>query len=226
MKRGRDDSSDLRYGLKAYQARFKKARTSSYVVPVRRKMLNDELKFFDTALSFTYDLTGEVPATGQLALIPQGDGESARDGRKAIIKSVQIRGLLQFDPAAAGDGSDVAYMYLVLDTQCNGAAAAITDVFTSSAMATNHVNLNNSQRFRILKKWVIEFNAQAGVTTAYNTVVKTIEWYKKCNIPMDWSSTTGAISEIRSNNLFLCAGSGILDDQITFAGSCRLRFVG
>ena len=38
----------------------------------RKKSSGEELKFFDTALSFTCDATGEVPATGQLALIPQG----------------------------------------------------------------------------------------------------------------------------------------------------------
>jgi len=185
-----------------------------------------ELKFFDTALSFNFDLTGEVPATGQLALIPQGDTESTRDGRIAWIKSVQIRGQVLYQPSTGAVAADAAYLYLVLDTQANGAAAAITDVFTSNVMGTNMLNLNNSGRFRILKKWVIPLNSQAGATTAYNNLMVPVEFYKKCNIKMDWSSTTGAITEIRSNNLFLCAGMGPSDDLASFTGTCRLRFQG
>jgi len=184
-----------------------------------------EKKFFDTQLSFNFDTTGEVPATGQLALIAQGDTESTRDGRLAVIKSIQIRGSVTLVPAAAANPSSTAFLYLILDTQCNGAAAAITDVFTSNEMAVNMLNLNNSGRFRILKKWVMNFNPSAGVTTAYANTVKQLEFYKRCNIKMDWSSTAGAITEIRSNNLFLCAGA-TSDDLIQMNGTCRLRFVG
>jgi len=187
--------------------------------------LQPEKKFFDTAIAFNFDSTGEVPATGQLTLIPQGDTESTRDGRQAVIKSVQIRGVVSYAPAASAAGATIGYLYLVLDTQCNGAAAAITDVFTSNVMATNLLNLNNSGRFRILKKWVCPQTSQAGVSAAYGGNQKQIEFYKKCNIPVDWSAATGAITEIRSNNLFLMAGS-TSDDLQGFQGSCRLRFMG
>jgi len=185
-----------------------------------------ERKFFDTGLSFTYDTTGEVPATGQLVLIPQGDTESTRDGRKATIESIQIRGTLSFAPAAAATANAVVHTYLVLDTQCNGAAANATDVFTSTAFSTAFLELNNSGRFRILKHWIHTFNAQAGVSTAYNNQVRSLEYFKKCNIPIDWSSTTGAITEIKSNNIFLMAGGTFADDTVTMAGNCRVRFVG
>jgi len=187
-----------------------------------------EKKFFDTALAFTFDATGEVPATGQLTLIPQGDTESTRDGRKATIESIQIRGQAVYIPGAAAAAAACAFLYVVLDTQANGAAAAVTDVFTTNAMSTNLLNLNNSGRFRIIKKIVIPMNPPAGATTAFNNVYKQVEFYKKCSIDVDWSSTTGALTEIRSNNIFLLAGSsGIAaDDTIDFSGVCRLRFRG
>lgn len=188
--------------------------------------MKPELKFFDTALSFLFDTTREVPATGQLALIPQGDTESTRDGRQAVIKSVQIRGVITLTPGALAQATCVCYMYLVLDTQTNGAAAAITDVFTSNVMSSNLLQLNNSGRFRILKKWIWKFAPTAGVTTAWNDMVVPVEFYKRCNIPMDWNSTTGAITEIRSNNIFLCAGGSAADDVPTFAGNARVRFYG
>lgn len=190
--------------------------------------MSGELKFFDTDLAFSFDVTGEVPATGQLALIPQGDTQSTRDGRQAVVKSIQVYGYLSLAPAAAAAVSVIAYLYLVLDRQANGAAAAITDVFTSNDMGIALVNINNSGRFRILKRWAIEMNTPAGVSGAYNSYIKCLEFYEACNYLLDWSGTTGAITELRSNNLFLCAGAqgGAADDTVSFAGTCRLRFVG
>lgn len=183
-----------------------------------------ELKFFDTALSFGVDATGEVPATGQLVLIPQGTGESARVGRLAQIKSIQLRMNLLYQPGAAAAASTNSFIYVVLDTQCNGAAAAVTDVLTGTNLSTALLNLDNSQRFRILKKIRVTFQPGAGVSTAYNSMYKQVEFYKKLNIPIDYSSTTGAITEIRSNNIFLLAGSDGSDDTVTVAGNCRVRY--
>jgi len=185
-----------------------------------------ETKFFDTSLSFTFDTTMEVPATGQLVLIPQGDTESSRDGRQCTATSIQIRATITLVPAAAANGGGTYYLYLVLDKQCNGAAAAVTDVFTSANSSLALANLENSDRFVILKKWVRPINVTAGVTTAYSNVCHVLEFYKKLNIPLTYSSTTGAITEIRSNNLFLVAGAQNQDDTIQFGGVCRIRFKG
>lgn len=184
-----------------------------------------ENKFFDTALSFTIDATGEVPATGQLNLIPQGVTESTRVGRLCVLKSIQLRGLIDFNPGANATACSNVFIYLVLDTQTNGAAAAITDVLTANTMATALINLNNSMRFRILKRFCWNLAAAAGVTTAYNRSSVMLDYFKKLDIPLDFSSTTGAITEIRSNNLFLLAGSdGGEDDLVTVTGTCRVRF--
>jgi len=186
-----------------------------------------ESKFFDTALSFLVDTTPEVPASGQLALIPQGDTESTRDGRQCTIESIQIRASLAFQPSTAAVAATHTDIYLVLDTQCNGAAAAVADVFSGgTTIYKDMLNLSNSGRFRILKHFSHDYAATAGATTAYNNIVKQIEFFKKCNIPMQYNSTAGAITEIRSNNLFLIAGSVANDDLVTVTGNCRLRFRG
>lgn len=186
-----------------------------------------EQKFLDTTLSFTVDNTAEVPATGgQVNLIPQGVTESQRIGRKAFVKSIQLRARMILDPAAAADSAVNVYMYLLLDKQANGGPATVANVFTNTDLSNGLLNLNNSGRFIILKKWIYDFNIGAGVTTAYNNVVKHIEFYKKCNIPIEFDSTTGAITEIRSNNVFLIAGStGVgQDDTVTVSGQWRIRF--
>lgn len=182
-----------------------------------------ELKFFDTSLSFPVDATGEVPATGQLNLIPQGTTESQRIGRKCVIKSIQLRGIATFAPAAAATAADVVNLFVVLDKQCNGAAAAFTDVFVGSSANTSLRNMANSSRFVILKTYRWAFNPMSGATTAYNNTTRTFDWYKRCNIPLEFSSTTGAIGEIRSNNIFLLA-QAVQDDLTTVTGVCRVRF--
>lgn len=186
-----------------------------------------ELKFFDTALSFAADATAEVPATGQLNIIPQGDTESSRDGRSCIVKSIEIRGSWQHLPAAAALAGTIVHMYCVLDTQCNKAAAAVTDVFTSANIHSSGLNLANSARFRILKHWSWIFEPKAGVTTAYNQSFKIVDWYEPgLHIPLTWdgSAATGALNTTTSNNLFLICGAFGEDDTATFTGNCRLRF--
>jgi len=190
----------------------------------RYKGKGAELKFFDTALSFSFDATGEVPATGQLSLIPQGVTESTRVGRKCVIKSIQIRGTAFNNDATVSDTD--AYIYIVQDTQCNGAAAAVTDVLTSNNMGTALVNLENSERFRILRRIPLHLQTGAGVAAAFGDMSKQVNLYMKCNIPLEFdsSASTGAIGTIRSNNVFLLAGTSGTDDKTAFAGTCRLRF--
>jgi len=182
-----------------------------------------ENKWFDTTLTFSFDSTAEVPATGQLCLIPQGVTDVTRVGRKATVKSIQIQGEISFTPGAGATACNHCVLYLILDTQCNGAAATQTDLFTTAAVYDSLPNMNNQGRFTIMKKWVMKMEPKAGASTALNTDKKWIAYYKKCNIPLIWSANTGAITEIRSNNLFLYAGAGTNDDLATMNGVCRLR---
>lgn len=194
-------------------------------IPVRYpRMSQSELKFFDTATSFTLDATGEVLATGQLNLIPQGVTESTRVGRKCVLKSIQGRWDILYVPSSGATATTSYAIYLVLDKQANGAAAAMTDVFTGTSATQALHNLSNSQRFVVLKKWVQTMTSPAGVSTAYNNVLQHIDWYTKCNIPLEFSGTTGAITELRSNNVFLLAGANNTDDAITVSGNVRVRF--
>jgi len=185
-----------------------------------------ELKFFDTTTAFALDATGEVPATGQLNLIPQGVTESTRVGRKCVLKSINIRWQAELVPGAATQQvASTCMIILVLDKQCNGAAAAIGDVLTGTNIVTAQHNLSNSERFRVLKTWRWTMNIGAGVSAAWANVVRQFQYYKKLNIPIEFSSTTGAITEIRSNNLFLLAGTGgQSDDAINMSGLVRVRF--
>jgi len=186
-----------------------------------------EAKFWDVAHSFTIDNTTEIPTSGQLSLVPQGNTESSVVGRKYTVTSIQGKyGLVLAPGAQAVPCATIWAIYLVQDTQCNGAVATAADVFAQSGNAVlGHRNLANSQRFKILKKWTGSLAPQAGATTALNGATKYIEFYKKCNIPIEFSGTGGAITDNRSNNIFMLAGAhGSADDLITVTGTTRLRF--
>lgn len=187
----------------------------------------DETKFFDTALSFLIDATAEASstaATGLINLIPQGVTEATRVGRKCVVKSVSIRGVVTNIPAAAATTGVAVAMFLVLDKQANGAAPAFSDIFVGTVAMNAHHNLANSGRFVILKKWIMIFNSGGGATTAYDNVVRPWQFFKKCNIPLEFSSTAGAITELRSNNLLLAYGSSNGDDTPNVSANARIRF--
>lgn len=195
-----------------------------------KQMLNrQEMKFFDTTLSFNCDATAEVPATGQLALIVQGTGNTNREGYLVTVKSIQIRGVLSFAPGAAATAASNAIIQVMLDRQPNGAAAAVTDALTTTVMSTGLPVVPNQYRFKTLKRIVVPVNSQAGVTTAYNNFNVCVDEYIKLKKPIEirYNGNAGTVADLTTNNLFLFAGSdGSTDDTISFAGTARLRFTG
>lgn len=188
--------------------------------------LSIEKKFFDTDISFSVDATGEVPATGQLVLIPQGVTQSTRVGRGCQVKSIQLRLNCLYNPGADTAGCTTIVICLVQDTQANGAAALITDVLTSNVITSAMVNLANSERFKILRRYTYVLQSGAGVSAAYGKDQKQLDDYIKLNVPLEFSAATGALTELKSNNFFLLAGtdSQTTDDEVAVAGTCRVRF--
>lgn len=193
-----------------------------------------EIKFLDNTIAFNFDGTNEIPATGQLLTIAQGDGQSNREGRKIVVKSIYVKGIVQTQPGASAVAGDVLYIWLVQDTQCNGAAAIVADdntgIFTAAgASASAAVRcLANVNRFKILKKWVLPTFPQAGNSGALNHAATEWSGMLNCNIPIEYdaSAATGALATIRSNNIFLVAGSHLTDDTCACSGIIRIRFQG
>jgi len=73
-----------------------------------------ELKAFDTALSFAFDATGEVPATGQLCFVQTGDTLNNRDGAVIMVKSLAIRARWVHQPMAAATSAGTSTSTLCL----------------------------------------------------------------------------------------------------------------
>lgn len=190
-----------------------------------------EKKFFDTGHFFLIDANIEIPAGGQLCLVPQGVTMSQRIGRLIVIESIQMRGTFFFESNNISSGTGAVCLMLVLDKNANGAAASIaggaTGMWSNSDAFAGFANLQQSERFVVLKRCEYVVTSGAGSQLAFggNTVLH--NFYYKCEIPIMYDSTasTGALTTIRSNNVFLVAGTNaITDDIIRFSGATRIRY--
>ena len=202
--------------LKAYVSPYKKTTTRRYV-PGRNRTSGfygrfgvangGELKFKDSNY-----VSGAVPVGGiivapSINLIAQGTGEQQRVGRKCTIESIHMRFNLNVDnfQGAIPQGGDNIRTIVYLDSQANGAAATVTDILATAGL-NSFRNLANSLRFKILMDKTHSINYAGIGSNAVNNanqhaVTRYYTWNKKCKIPLEFSGSTGVISEIRSNNV-------------------------
>ncbi len=187
-----------------------------------------ELKFHDVDLDDAV-IAGGGGVTDSINKIAQGVTESQRIGRKCTIKSINWKyriAIPEIDAAASAEVADGVRVIMYIDKQCNGATAAVTDLLETASVHSFR-NLANSGRFVFLldKLYVMNYTTLAsdgaGVVSSAE-VTREYSFYKKCNLPIEFNSTTGVIAEIRSNNIgvLLIARNG----DAGFLSKIRLRF--
>jgi len=119
-----------------------------------------EVKALDIPIS-TAALNGTGSIIG-LNFIRAGSSFFNRIGRKIELKNLQLECRLQLVDDAAGRNPPLAYnrIIVVYDRQTNGAFPAIQDVLqdvdqagTNSTDVMSEINLNNRERFTILRDW-------------------------------------------------------------------------
>jgi len=185
-----------------------------------------EQKFFDTILTMVPSGTvaSTTNATGGLNVgIAQGFRAVDRIGSKIVIKSIQMKLACSMGPGATS--GDMCHFFLIQDTQANGAYPVAGDVFTQIGVVSAGLhmrNIENGARFKILKHLTFKLNSDAGVAGAFDGDYQQQDLFIKCNIPISYSSTTGAINEIKSNNIFVVRGS--TGAVAGFDGVARIRY--
>jgi len=189
------------------------------------------MKFLDTTLGSTAIADTGIVLNNCLNIIPQGDTESQRNGRKVVVRSINIRGMVRNDPATnEGSTADRVRFLLYLDKQANGGAAAVTDLL-ETATINSFNNLANKSRFTVLMDKVVDLAAPAGAnadatTPVFGLDIQSWAFYKKCYIPIEFdnSATTGALTTVRSNNLGMMAISWNTSDSAVIEYTCRIRY--
>ncbi len=209
--------------------------------------LGQELKFYDKflaakALVTNTDSSGgeaDPSATVLLNTVVQGDGESNRDGRQMVMKSIFVSGVItcvaQINQTAIDEGTDIA-IWLVLDKQTNGATINSEDVFTNP-VATSlggtslFRNLENTKRFQILDKWRMTLTnpplAYDGTNIEQGGLIQPFVLSANLkNMVVNFSGTTETVANIRDNSLHViafCTNAGLVP---LISYNSRLRFVG
>ncbi len=188
-----------------------------------------ELKFHDVDVDdASITQAGTIQNTGSINLIAQGVTESTRVGRKCTIKSILWRYNITVPSIGGGNVAtgDTLRLIMYLDKQANGATIVATDLLESDNYQSFN-NLSNSGRFRIICDKTMDCNitAAAGDGAVNDTAPLSLSGtlFKKCAIPLEFSSTTGAITELRSNNIGIACWSktGAL---LALDSKIRLRF--
>jgi len=184
-----------------------------------------ELKYLDIASTqYAYDTTGTVTALNLLAV---GDDATTRDGRQVTCKSVAVLGeIIQTDNSTS---ACFTRTMLVWDSNPNsGTIATITDIL-NAATSISHTNLNNRERFTILrdsKQTFGSFEAAATLAVAQSPSVGKIDWF--VNLPglvTTYSGTTAAIGSVASGALLLVTiGNGASGFGCTGIFATRLRY--
>lgn len=214
-------------------------------------LLGMELKYYDTSvtngdiLSPNDCSSGEFdPLAGCISAPAQGDGATNRDGKKIIIRSVQIKGNVHTTATSGLAAPDVlpqVFVALVLDTQTNGAQLTSEGVFTNPAndadlAAEPMRNLLTSPRFKVLKVWKLNFaelGAAVQVTTGTGTTFflpksfLSFEGYMKLDMPVNFGSgTTADVANVIDNSLHVIAFATdiTMDPKINY--NARIRFEG
>jgi len=209
----------------------------------------DELKFHDVWI--TDDATS---SGGSIAIPPgllnvellesaleieQGTGESQRIGRKITISSIHIRGKITLPSSDSPSSCDSRYRIMVVqDKQNNGAGTLLTGAggVLQNGQIESFRDLENVNRFRILYDKTRAINATMGYgifVSNPNPVLSNwtsgqrqvnVNINVRLNLPIEYSSPTGSVTEIRSNNIcvFLIGDTS----GLSFRGQLRCRFRG
>lgn len=184
-----------------------------------------EEKFFEDAQDNQTLTTTAVNLFVSLNRIPEGTAGNRRVGRKILVTKINLRGYIQIAQTTTST-AQVARIMLVLDKQASGGAPP-TPLLTDSVIGFN--DLTESDRFMTLKEWIFDMNPQAafwnGTVQAQLPVKHYFKCTKKVHIPIIFDGDTGAITEVRANNIFVVAwmDSGAMTAPIVVLKS-RIRF--
>ncbi len=185
-----------------------------------------ERKFFNTVVDDA--VVAATMAIVNLTIIPEGNGESERIGRKITITKISVLYSMQLPAATAqGASSDTMRCMLVQDKQTNGAQFAATDLIDLDNF-NEFNNLANSKRFKILYKQEFNFNSGGAVATGAAFAFAEFRHYlrmtKKVNIPIEYdnSANDGTIGTVRSNNIYWVTQSE--SGLVAAVGRVRLRY--
>lgn len=217
----------------AYGKRFKPAAAP------RLRASPSEMKAYDIGVG-----TINVSTTGSFSVLhlpTSGSDYNQRVGRKTLIKKIYIRGRCQTEASSQSAATTIntvalqARCIVFVDKQPNGAAPAVTDLLVSADPASQ-LNLNNRDRFSVLKDDTYEFDpycANSGTGASQCRQIYPIKVFRKFRkgegIETIFNATNGGtILDINSGALYmfwLGSSAAGTNTDINITLSTRVRYV-
>jgi len=234
MKRGRINVRIPR-GLQGYIRR-----NGAYGTVAERRA---ELKTLHHSIVITaIDETHEIPSGANgtegvnLVGVGQGVGYNQRVGRVIMVKSFELRGAAIYGPDP-GNAYTLMDLWVVMDTQTNGASALASEVLTGTSAAAAIRNPIFLQRFKILAHRQVNLTPQAfkfedNSVPQGNAAIK--PFYVKHRFPgrglaIEYSQLASSPSvpeqqDLRTNSIFIIWGTTGSDDNVSVRASWQMKY--
>lgn len=210
----------------AWERHYPKKKYTPYPGRSRQLKTSQELKFLDTLVNDA--VVTSTMANTVLNVVPQGDGDSERVGRKITIKKIMVKGSVILSPGSKAQAYNRVLVMLVHDKATNKAQFTGTDLRVTDSIDA-YSNLQNANRFQIL--WAEYIDVNAGGYGGYDAgsletceAGQKFEAYVKCSIPCQYSSTTGAIGEMTTGSVHFVSFSQVTN-LCEIQGNARIRYV-
>lgn len=184
---------------------------------VRKELIRGrELKSNDLAIT-TVNLQQTLTTSSILNIIALGDNSYERTGRKITMKSVYIKGFINYQ------GSDsVCRIMLVIDRQCNGnnipGASLLLQNGTINTV-NSPLNLNETGRFQVL------YDRRFTMVAGNDSEIQTFYIKRRLNIQTYYDGNTATIADMTRNSITLCYCSTSTATFPTITAVARLRYV-
>ncbi len=175
-------------------------------------------------------MTGTVTT---LSVIPQGDGESERIGRKATITDLMFQGHVIFGASAFGTNSNTVRIDVVEDHSTNGSVFSTADYCSVAGTSSENAyrDLSHMGRFTTLWSKRVTMSTPAGAGDGTTNIgaqaIRDIDVHLKICLPIDFdaSASTGAITTQQVNSLHFVTWETAPSPATGFHIVARIRYV-
>lgn len=201
-----------------------------------------EMKCVDnTSTGATLAFTSAAPKALLNGSVP-GNAIQNRLGRRIRMKSLRIQGMINQYQAGTTPIDDFIHIYVVYDSQPNGATFATADLIQSCDAAGttgtgtfSFINMSNSKRFKVIRHESMKIettgaaaNQPAQESTDFKKVQSIDWWIPLKDLDTQYNTgTAGTIADIQTGSLYLMlfGASAAADSQYALTYNTRLRFV-
>lgn len=186
-------------------------------VNMMKNLINTEKKFLTTLLYNNATITSSTASSAQpIAIMAQGTTDITRVGNSILCKGVKFVGVVT---ANATSLFNMLRIVVFIDKQnANGTAPTNADIWSGGPAHSNLVNINNADRFVIIRNMTFNVNTAGTATLPIEFYVDLTRLHSKYDLG---TATQGALAE---NHVYVLASSNDATNGPSLTFSSNLSF--